>query len=217
MHVGITHTLLNDVSDRINYELKVKDYRLQFGVDSIANTFQLPSDHPVVVKILWGEHAHLQPQMPSSWLDKLPFDYNDKAHLSLQSKVGDLTLSISVQLNGRREITVPPKGGSNRHYVALDICPEIQEFFNKSFEEIEFNRKWFGIRQDVTKFLEANKSLNAALKAWPELRAFIPEQYLKRVEQKPERKSQQEKVASTLAEIDKDSAVAAAAIAALAI
>jgi hypothetical protein len=225
MHVGISQELLNKVSHRIRFELKPKDYRLHFGVDDVDNTFKLPSDHPIVSKAIWGKYEHLQAQMPSSWLEKLDFDYSDEADLRLRTKTRDPQLNargvkfvdICVGLKKKREITVPPKCARYTTFdVDQDICPEIKEFFDKKIEDTKFELKWQKIADDVRAFLDSNKSLNAALKAWPELRAFIPADYIARVEKKCERKASREEAERKLAEIDREGAVAAATLAALA-
>lgn len=225
MHVGITATLLNEVRDKIRNQLRPKDYKLNFGVDDIDNTFTLPSDHPVIPKAIWGKHEHLQSQMPSDWLEKLDFDYNDQAGLRLRTKTRDPVLNargmkvvdINIGLKKKRVITVPPKCARYTTFdVPQDICPEIKEFFDKKVEETKFEFKWQKVSEDVREFLKSNKSLNAAIKAWPEVRAFIPASYLERVDRKVERKASREEAERKLAEIDREGAVAAAALAALA-
>lgn len=224
MHVGITATLLSEVRDKIRNQLRPKDYKLNFGVDDIDNTFTLPSDHPVIPKAIWGKHEHLRSQMPSDWLEKLDFDYNDQAGLRLRTKTQDPVLNargmkvvdIDISLKKKRVITVPPRCRYNIFDVDQDICPEIKEFFDKKVEETKFEFKWQKVSEDVREFLNSNKSLNAAIKAWPEVRAFIPTSYLERVDRKVERKASREEAERKLAEIDREGAVAAAALAALA-
>jgi hypothetical protein len=222
MHVGITDKLIDDVRDRIWYELRTRNYRVEFGVDDIKETFTLPKDHPAVAKILWGEHAHLEPLMPADWCDKLIQSSYDN-YMSLQLRSQPLAsdgsqIHITLRLVGDKDLIVkiPPKGRSNVHTIPFDLCPEITKYFEAAIKESEFDRKWCDIRSDVAKFLDSSKSLNAALKAWPELRAFIPDKYLKRVEAKAERHAAKEKLEQTLAEIDRDKAVAAATIAMIA-
>lgn len=225
MHVGISQTLLNAVRDKIRNELRPKDYKLNFGVDNVAKTFVIPSDHPAVTQVIWGDHLHLQSQMPPDWLETLSWTYEDKAYLKLRATTKDKEIQdmssnavdISVILNKKREIKLPPNCSNYTQFkVAYDICPEIKEFFDKRIEEMKFERKWLKVASDVRAFLESNKSLNAAINAWPELRAFIPAEYLERVDKKCERKVAREQAERKLAEIDREGAVAAATLAALA-
>lgn len=216
MHVGITQQLKWDVANRIDHHFRKKAYQLEFGCDSVSETFRIPRSHPIVAKLLWGEHEHLLKLMPSEWCEKLS---TDKFEVRLQSKAPGTEnwTRVDVIITGNKEIVAPP--GFNRYRVNTvprDICPEIRGYFDLAIKEQDFNTKWQKIKSDVRVFLESNKSLNAAIKAWPELRTYIPPQYLNRVDAKPERKAQQEKAAQALAEIDREGAVTAATIVTLA-
>lgn len=225
MHVAITQKLLSEVGNLIHHKLKPKEYRLNFGVDDIDSTFVLPSNHEIIPRIIWGKHINLQQQMPKEWLEELHWDWNDEATLNLESKINDSELNalgvkkinIQVKLKKKRNITVPPKCARFSTFpVDSEVCPEIKEFFDKKVSEEKFELKWRKVRDDVGSFLDSSKSLNAALKAWPELRAFIPAEYLERVDRKVDRKAERAEVERKLAEIDREGAVAAAALAALA-
>ena len=66
------------------------------------------------------------------------------------------------------------------------------------------------------KFLEACKSLNEGLKLWPDLKYYIPEQYLKKVAEKVEKKKRPSEALDALKEIDVDQIVANAVMARMA-
>ena len=225
MHVGISNELLQNVRNRILHQLKPKEYKLNFGVDDVSDSYKLSSKHAVVPKIIWGKHEHLREQMPSSWLEKLEWRYDNTASVKVKTPatdeqllaIGVNSVEIELTLVDKSDVVVPPRCARwTTFIVPHDICPEISEFFDKQIEHLKFEAKWSKVCKDVKAFLQSNKSLNAALKAWPELRAFIPANYLERVDKKPERKQQEEKVKQALAEIDREGAVAAAALAALA-
>jgi hypothetical protein len=223
MHVGITKQLLQDVQDRIYYTLKPKNYRLEFGVENVSDTYKLSKDHPIVTQILWGEHLHLREVMPAKWCGKLYKHYSDGYILNVRAVVptsdsSQETLRLQVKLTGAGDVVVPPNcsGTTETWDVPYDICPEIQGFFDKQLAEQKFNAHWHKISSDVAKFINSNKSLNAALKTWPELKAFIPDEYLERIIKKVDRSKAQERSATALAEIDREAAVSAATIAALA-
>jgi uncharacterized protein with von Willebrand factor type A (vWA) domain len=77
----------------------------------------------------------------------------------------------------------------------------------------DINSRWKKVQNDVSKFLESCKSLNEAVKLWPDIKLYVPEQYLKRLNESVAReKKQQEANAAleALQSIDTDFAVAAA-------
>jgi hypothetical protein len=217
MLVKISKELKYDVGNHIDNRLKPKDYRLEFGVERINDTFKLPATHPIISKITWGEHAYLKNLMPATWLEQLG-SYAGEPLLRLTVTEGEKYFSISVKLQGdAKSLMVPPRCGSSHQFtVPSDICPEIKGFFDLKLREEALLTKWVKIKQDIRAFLDSAKSLNAALKAWPGLRAFIPEEYLERVDTKVERKASTEIMEQKLAEIDRDTATAAATAAILA-
>jgi hypothetical protein len=215
MHVGITRELKDDVSSRIRNHFRRKAYQLEFGCDSISQTYTLPRDHSIIPRIIWGEHEHLLALMPKEWCKRLTGDFA----LRVQTKVPGQENFCSVRINVKNntELVAPPGFDHYReHTIPYDLCPEIQKYFDLHVREQAFEAQWNRINHDVREFLKSNKSLNAAVKAWPELRAYIPSEYLERVDKKPERKAQQEKAAQVLANIDRDGAVAAATMVTLA-
>ncbi len=222
MHVGITKQLLENVSNRIHYKLKPKNYRVEFGVDDVSYTYKLSKDHPVVTQILWGEHLYLRELMPAKWCGKLYEHYSQGYMLNLNAVVptaesSQESVNVHVKLTGEGDVIVPPHchNTTGAWEVPYDICPEIQGFFDKNLAEQKFNAHWHKIKSDVIKFIKSNKSLNAALKTWPDLKAFIPDEYLERIVKRVDRSKAQERSETALAEIDREAAVSAATIAAL--
>ena len=212
MLVRISGELKTDVSSHIHHRLQPKDYKLEFGVEAnVEQTFKLPSSHPVIPKITWGEHLALKNLMPREWLTTLS---HYGGEVTLRLNVDDTPINVRVQGEAP---TVPPRcDGAHRFSVSSDICPEIKSFLDLKIREKQFIEKWDRIKRDIRAFLDSAKSLNAALKAWPGLRAFIPDEYLERVEAKVERKASVEAMEKKLAEIDRDTATAAATAAILA-
>jgi len=217
MLVRITQELKYDVGNHIDNRLKPKDYHLEFGVHRVEDTFKLPATHPVIPKITWGQHVALKDLMPPEWLETIA-SYGSEHLLRLTIEEGEKCYCIDVKLQGdAKSLKVPPRCSSGHRFgVPADICPEIRGFFDNKVKETELNNKWQKIKRDIKAFLESAKSLNSALKAWPGLRAFIPDQYLQRVDAKVERKASTEAMEQKLAEIDRDMATAAATAAILA-
>lgn len=215
MHVGITRELKSDVSNRIRNFFRRKAYQLEFGCEALSQTYKLDREHPKLSKIIWGEHEHLLALMPAEWCKRMTSDFD----LRVQTKVPgqeDFS-SIRIKVRNNKELIAPPGFESYReHTIPYDLCPETKKYFDLDVRERAFEAKWQRIDNDVRNFLNSNKSLNAALKAWPELRTYIPSDYLSRVDKKSERKAQQEKAAQALAEIDREGAVTAATIVTLA-
>ena len=215
MHVGITGELKSDVGNRIRNYFRRKAYQLEFGCEALSQTYTMDREHPMLSKIIWGEHEHLLALMPAEWCKRLTSDFDLRVKTKVPGR--EVASSIRIKVRNRTELVAPPGFESFReHTIPYDLCPDTKKYFDLSVREEAFEAGWQKIANDVRNFLNSNKSLNAAIKAWPELRAYIPSDYLERVDKKPERKAQQEKAAQTLAEIDREGAVAAATLVTLA-
>lgn len=218
MLVRITGELKNSVSNHIEHYLKPKDYKLEFGVECVDKTFKMPKEHPVLPRIIWGEHAHLQKLMPANWCETLRENY-EGTMLRLDVHDGERSINLLVKLTGNKDenITVPPRTSSYHSFKThADVCPEIRGYYDLKIREKDFHDKWHKIDRDIRSFLNSAKSLNAALKSWPGLRAFIPSTYIQRVEAKVERKASVQAMEEQLAQIDRETATAAATAAILA-
>lgn len=215
MHVGITQELKSDVSNRIRNFFRRKAYQLEFGCEALSLTYTMNREHPMLSRIIWGEHEHLLALMPKQWCKRMTSDFEVQVQTKVPGQENFSKLRIKVKNNA--EMVAPPGFEYFRdHTIPYDLCPETKKYFDLHIREQAFEAQWRKIDSDVLDFLNSNKSLNAALKAWPELRAYIPSDYLERVDKKPERKAQQEKAEQVLASIDRDAAVAAATMVTLA-
>jgi DNA polymerase elongation subunit (family B) len=68
----------------------------------------------------------------------------------------------------------------------------------------ECSKRWTKVQDQVLKFLGSCKSLNEAIKLWPDVRRYIPKDYLKRVDTKVEKTKTKSSGADALAGMDMD-------------
>lgn len=216
-YVGISAQLIDDVNRNVNM-MKDKESNAFVKPTSSIEFDEAPEE---IIALLWGGHRHLEPVLPEEWKGK-----NSSVDLNFQPKDEDggvITRNyFTVRYN--KEIVVPPGVGSNRFDVFLTegefpAIPEANAFFKWCAEMASIERRWKKVRADLTKFLKSCKSLNEALKLWPDVRIYIPAKYLERVEQKSERAKAAEanasKAIAALADVDTDGAISAAVTARL--
>jgi sugar-specific transcriptional regulator TrmB len=94
----------------------------------------------------------------------------------------------------------------------MNTCPTplAEDFLKWSKEMSAIEARWLKVRKQIVNFLKSCKSLNEALKLWPDVRIYIPDEFIKRVERKVEREVSISKAASALANVDTDAAISAA-------
>lgn len=217
MNVRISQELKSDVRSHIN-SMQYKDYALQLGTTDREKLFCIKHTSAEFIKLLWGEHYHLKDLMPSKWVGDFMKFYRPHVVLHVEGSGGQKHQGFSVWVTGTGKCPVPPfvNSGADFHVKEEDLGPELLAKFNTYKQSREIETKWYKICSDVVKFLESAKSLNSALKSWPELVAFIPEEYLARVNAKPERTAERKRAEESLASIDRNLAVTSATMVKLA-
>jgi hypothetical protein len=200
----------------------MSEHKLNYGKPQVSDLMSIDVNDDEFQNLIWGEHMHLRDQMPSEWKRSWKDSYSPYIMLKVKVATNDESIRpLAIHLtatNLKKAHSLPPRFDSGKEF---DIWEEaattkIQALIKQYRESTEMADKWRKIQAQVIAFLDSAKSLNAAIKAWPDLRAFIPQEYLARVDAKPERKAAAAKVEQALATVDRDLAITSAALVKLA-
>lgn len=220
--VGISQTLVQEVRSNINRlcEAELNTVAGTDPMDGILTT----GEEPWFVKQAWGEHFHLKAVVPETWLAK-----NKK--LDLQFRILDDAENTMYHFNHHvslpEAITLPPvyrtyysDSRAELKLVFYMNDPAMPENIRAKIKLVaqvkEIKTRWEKVRTNVVSFLDQCKSLNEAIKLWPDLRVYIPSSYLEKLDRKAERKAGKESnAAEMLKTIDVNEVQAAAVIARL--
>jgi hypothetical protein len=208
-YVGISGDLITNVENHIS-RMRNKEREAFTTPNGMLELDEAPQE---VVALLWGEHAHLQNLMPEKWMTKntgvdlhLNYTLDDSPDANKYSTI--FTVKYSTQL------MAPPNMSSYRHdiEVPMNTCPipQAEDFLKWSKEMSAIEARWATVRKQIVNFLKSCKSLNEALKLWPDVRIYIPDEFLKRVAHKVEREVSVSRAAAALANVDTDAAISAA-------
>jgi hypothetical protein len=203
-YVAISGALIEDVQDQIK-KLRGSEVKAIPEVSRYMKMSTLPED---LVQRMWGEHYHLRDVIPSKWKRKRD---------DLQLRVNYLSAEgneqhIEVQINFTGNNIECPPDASGYHYTVIVeedfhlVAPYVA--YAKQVHEID--ERWDKVKSQIVQFLKGCKSLNEALKLWPDVRIYIPKQYIERIERKVERATADTSALDILKSIDTDGAVAAA-------
>lgn len=211
-YVAISNQLLHDVASQID---KLKDLERQ-TLKPPVNEMRVAPDDPQAMALIWGDYMHLKDQMPDTWKTQtakvtmqyrvqMEHDYNTAYfQLICNSDSGFITPRVQGYTSYGLDVT----------YKEESDCPPIMaEILEYTKQVTEVDSRWKGIRGQVKDFLNNCKSLNEALKLWPDLRIYIPPRYIERMEANSPsaKKNAQESAAlKALQSIDTDFVVAAA-------
>lgn len=154
--------------------------------------------------ILWGEYLDLQPR-----LEKFSTKCRLDIAIACTRTIADGTFDTFTQELRIDNVSVPLTRKSNT-YGYLDVAidpnthPLLLEARDLALLRRECSKRWEKVQDQVTKFLGSCKSLNEAIKLWPDVRRYVPSDYLKRVDTKVEKTKTKSSGADALAGMDMD-------------
>lgn len=176
-------------------------------------TMVVPPTDPFFETAAWGEHIRLKDELPREWLtERSEADVTTTYYDTREDETtyhGDVKLSVLF----RPAILVPPKTGGNYSWqIKVDPdSPLIADLVAHDKVVRGVVRRWDKVEKDVLTFLGNCKSLNEGLKLWPDLRVYVPQAALDKVEEKSVRaKAAESKALEVLKSIDTDQAIASA-------
>lgn len=156
-----------------------------------------------VVKKIWGEHIHLRQLMPHEWMNKYTY-------IDCRGRLDGKAFTFRVEFP--TDCTMPPKY-SNHGYEEVDIeWPElapVKEYFTK---KLEIDERWDSVDKKVVDYLHSCKSLNEAVKLWPDVTMYIDQHDVERMGVKRER-AKESAALEALKALNTDELVGAAVIA----
>jgi hypothetical protein len=195
-YVAITKTLRDEMKNTI-YRLREAEVNSMPDPVVIARTVSsTEACMELVMGKLWGSEADLRER-----LDK----YSQKR--SVRVVVDGPNSSIQFDINVNQPCIINCDRYST-HVLTLNGADTVM--FNEALEarqgRNEATNRWNGVESQVLAFMESCKSLNEAVKLWPDVQRYIPKDYIERLGQKTEKQARDmSNVLEALKAIDMDS------------
>lgn len=208
-YVSISQELINEVSNKLgrmrSAELSAMPDTDKFGIELLA----APGGKDYVDSLVWGPLLDI------------------KSRLDAENLTTNLTVHFQL---GKGSVNLPsyliPRRSTNSYYMdvkaSMETAPEELRALLRRFEETftqreECAQRWKTVEKQVKDFLNKCKSLNEALKLWPDVRRYVDTRFLERVEKKVERSaSAGSDAAEALKAIDMDTVQASTVLARMA-
>jgi hypothetical protein len=195
------------VSDKFKSDVKNKLRQMRYReVNSVPSLdYKLSSTRPDVITWAWGEHLHLKDQMPAKWC----------------GKADNVQIRFETQERGvfriRAELTPPlvtPPGGTPQGVVSISPDdPDIKPYVERESALYDIVQRWDKVDKQILEFLGKCKSVNEALKLWPQIEMYIPPEFITKVNEKKERSAAgPSRAAEALKALDTDHLTTAAVI-----
>jgi hypothetical protein len=212
-YVAISGELLNRVEEKIN-KMRTTE---KMAIKEPPNSINVSANDATALQIVWGDQLAIKDLMRPAWKRK-----TSNISLRVEIKMDHDSNNAHFQINttNGEQFEVPCEEASSSYgsftvrYNTEEECPPIMaESIAYTKVVTEIDSRWVKIKKQVKEFLSNCKSLNEALKLWPDLRLYIPQTYIDRMEKNsPSAKKQAEESAAlkALQSIDTDFLVAAA-------
>lgn len=208
--VGISGSLCTEVRSKIR-TMRDKEIVYTVGEFQTRAPISVTGNESWFVKKVWQNKMHLISEMPSEWLankfEAIDFHFSGPG-FTLTCRSTDPLKLPPMYRNNYPDVYVTFQEGEE---MPLSV---INEHIQKAKQRTEITDRWKKIENQVNQFLENCKSLNEAIKLWPDLKLYIPAEYIERLERKAAKAEKvQSNAAAVLAGINTEEIQAAAVIA----
>lgn len=202
--VGISSNLLSRVTNKIH---KMEQAELKtLGEEPKVS---LPPDNPNILRALWGEHLHLKNLIPSQWKSNIS---NMRASVRIPLEGGE-SKTYGYNISFTSETEAPMTHGYYQVYNLEINVPELAEIHEYAAKHTDIARRWAKVSDKIAEYLKSCKSLNEAVKTWPDVKLYIDQEDLDRLEVKREKQVKSTAATEALAEMNVDELVGAVVIA----
>lgn len=157
---------------------------------------------------VWGEHKHLHALMPSGFKN----NFNE---WRITISINEAQFAISINTMHMKDCYPPNYTWYNHHATEKLDYPEVAPLLTYLRAKAEILDRWESVEEKVIGFLKECKSLNEAVKLWPDVVIYVDPDDVKRLEAKREKAETTSRAAEALAALNTDELMGAAVIARL--
>lgn len=208
-YVAISEKLKTEVNELIDAK-RAQELKL---VGSREPLF-ISSTDPRLVETFWGEHKNLQNVIPKEWCQNINSVVLSITYDLYPGEPGTTKSTyLPATISGNAVFYVPPSVRVDTKIHVSEDFPGVSSYIELQRELARIVSKWAKVKSDIKSFIGSCKSLNEALRLWPDVRIYIPQEYLSRAEEKTAKtKAAESRALEILKQIDTDHAVSSAVL-----
>lgn len=217
-YVAISNDLVNRVKNRI---VSMRNAEIKNELPDIEKTYNIDASYLYNVGCWGAEHLHLMNLIPRDWLNQETSNYvaiKGEAEVEGATKEVGKTINFSGMTTAFRR---PSTDYWNKAQSFLTIeqlrhfpsntpgCAEAIKRWEDAVTEANIIARWKKVEEQMVAFLDKCKSLNEAVKLFPNIKLYLDVQDVQRMERKLDRGPRKE----LIADIDLEAMTAAAVVA----
>ena len=203
MYVRKTQTLVDDIDHRV-------DSMKNNAVKQLATDVEVEIGSPLHAEIklaiensLWQEAPDLKDKMPDSWLpdEDVTAEFKAPDRRTVRHHFTDQTGS---------KVKIPPKFNRYRDVVIEEtywtplIADWLDRQHNTELEKQKISDAYREISNQLVSFMSKHASLNTAIKEMPELKLYVPDSYIEKLERQENRIKSKPKSPTTKDDVEVD-------------
>lgn len=203
MYVRKTQTLVDDIDHRV-------DSMKNNAVKQLATDVEVEIGSPLHAEIklaiensLWQDAPDLKDKMPDSWLpdEDVTAEFKAPDRRTVRHHFTDQTGS---------KIKIPPKFNRYRDVVIEEtywtplIADWLDRQHNVEVEKQKLTDMYREISNQLISFMGKHASLNTAIKEMPELKLYVPDSYIEKLERQENRIKSKPKSPTTKDDVEVD-------------
>jgi hypothetical protein len=204
MYVRKTQTLVNDIEyevDRMRnnalHQLK-EDIKIEIGTPLHA------SMQSMIETALWHEAPDLKDRMPIQWCSM-----ENQCSVTFEEE-GKKVVRVDVETTDSNKFKMPPKHSRWNTFPIHEQywLPLVREWLTTrqaaAIKHEEIMESFGDIARQLTGFMGKHSSLNTALKEMPELKLYVPDHYIEKLEKQENRIKAKPKAPTTDDDVEVD-------------
>jgi len=241
MLVKATQSLKDRIAQQI-YKLSDSECKTEFrkpALEVLSNMSLGPDSSSILDQLFFGEHLQYRDKLPRTWFGRIskgerilmrnPSASNVNLHsfdtyhrvTGVSSKTIEIVNPVVTAeapafiVHAPKEILTPPNHQTYQPRLDIDdpdLHPALRAAYDKAVSVLRIVDKWRAVIDKVNQFLDSTKSVNEAVKLWPELASFLDPEDRERLEKKDvnkkARESRIDEAKKVLASLDTESLVA---------
>ena len=214
-YVGISRSFMDEVKNQIERMHQAETQQL-----SVVEP-KLTGGEAIVLNALWQGHMQFKDTLPKEW-----GTYVEDYTVTFKVPVPEGNKERSMETTGKfpKKVFAPPgdRGYYNRLNIkikvdatASNVPLELQQAYEFLCQLHTQNMRWAKVQEDVKKFLGACKSVNEAIKLWPDVVMYLPKDVIDKVAMKRDNTKTESAAAGMLSVLNTEELTSAAVIARL--
>ena len=197
-HVPINSKLLNDIASKVR-ELCNRELN---ALPAVPRPTIDPEEYPDVLNYIWDGRPELRTIIPRQWgrfVNRMHVEVRFAYEAPVPARPTETHEAfyrevIEVQFNKDTFAAPTFSSWENKRFFNNGYIPYLSDYIDAQLNRREISARWDYVKDNLMTFLNSCRSLKEALFLQPEIRTFIPQWALDKMEETTTKKTREQRV-----------------------